>query len=234
MTVFFDVDDTVYSRTNAFVEACARFFRPPLEDPFTVFSCCNRRGDEVFKASQTGEITMDEMVIYRYCRGFADCSLTLSPEDALALQRTYEQVLTHITCSETMLSILRLCAARADKVGLLTNGPSWKQRGKIRALGIEPLFSPDMIIISGEVGCDKPEPEIFRLAENRAGCAGRQILYVGDAPEIDILPAAAAGWRTVWFNRRKMDHPLCAATADYIADTEEELLALLPAALSEA
>ena len=152
MTVFFDVDDTVYSRTNAFVEACARFFRPPLEDPFTVFSCCNRRGDEVFKASQTGEITMDEMVIYRYCRGFADCSLTLSPEDALALQRTYEQVLTHITCSETMLSILRLCAVRADKVGLLTNGPSWKQRGKIRALGIEPLFSPDMIIISGEVG----------------------------------------------------------------------------------
>ena len=234
MTVFFDVDDTIYSRGDAFVQACEAFFEPQLADAYGVYLLCNRRTNEVFKASQRGEISMDEMNIYRYCRGFADAGLELSEQDALDFQKAYQAALERITCSPVMKQILDLCADLAEGIGILTNGPSYKQRGKIAALGITPWFPPEWIIVSGEVGTDKPEPDIFRLAEKISGKSGKELLYIGDSPELDIIPAADLGWKTVWFNRRKLDAAACRGAADYTVETEEELLAILPAVLTDA
>ena len=233
MTVFFDVDDTIYSRGDAFVQACEVFFEPRLADPYGIYLLCNRRTNEVFKASQRGEITMDEMNIYRYCKGFADAGLELSAQDALNFQKAYQEALEKITCSPVMKQILDLCVELAEGMGILTNGPSYKQRGKIAALGISHWFPPDRIIVSGEVGTDKPEPDIFRLAEKISGKSGKELLYIGDSPELDIIPAAEQGWKTVWFNRRKLDTAACRGAADYIVETEEELLSILPAVLTK-
>ena len=233
MTVFFDVDDTIYSRGDAFVQACEVFFEPRLADPYGIYLLCNRRTNEVFKASQRGEITMDEMNIYRYCKGFADAGLELSAQDALNFQKAYQEALEKITCSPVMKQILDLCVELAEGMGILTNGPSYKQRGKIAALGISHWFLPDRIIVSGEVGTDKPEPDIFRLAEKISGKSGKELLYIGDSPELDIIPAAELGWKTVWFNRRKLDTAACRGAADYIVETEEELLSILPAVLTK-
>ena len=233
MTVFFDVDDTIYSRGDAFVQACEVFFEPRLADPYGIYLLCNRRTNEVFKASQRGEITMDEMNIYRYCKGFADAGLELSAQDALNFQKAYQEALEKITCSPVMKQILDLCVELAEGMGILTNGPSYKQRGKIAALGISHWFPPDQIIVSGEVGTDKPEPDIFRLAEKISGKSGKELLYIGDSPELDIIPAAEQGWKTVWFNRRKLDTAACRGAADYIVETEEELLSILPAVLTK-
>ena len=233
MTVFFDLDDTIYSRGDAFVQACEVFFEPRLADPYGIYLLCNRRTNEVFKASQRGEITMDEMNIYRYCKGFADAGLELSAQDALNFQKAYQEALEKITCSPVMKQILDLCVELAEGMGILTNGPSYKQRGKIAALGISHWFLPDRIIVSGEVGTDKPEPDIFRLAEKISGKSGKELLYIGDSPELDIIPAAEQGWKTVWFNRRKLDAEACRGAADYIVETEEELLSILPAVLTK-
>lgn len=234
MTVFFDVDDTIYSRGDAFLKACEEFFHPQPADPYGIYLLCNRRSNEVFKASQRGEITMDEMNIYRYCKGFADAGLRLSEQEALQFQKAYQEALTRITCTPVMKQILALCADLSEGMGILTNGPSYKQRGKIAALGIAPWFPPDRIIVSGEVGADKPELEIFRLAEKISGKSGKELLYIGDSPELDILPAAALGWRTLWFNRRGVEIEKCRGAADHMVRTEEELLALLPSVLTEA
>ena len=233
MTVFFDVDDTIYSRGDAFVQACEVFFEPQLADPYGIYLLCNRRTNEVFKASQRGEITMDEMNIYRYCKGFADAGLELSAQDALSFQKVYQEALEKITCSPVMRQVLDLCADLAEGMGILTNGPSYKQRGKIAALGISHWFLPDWIIVSGEVGTDKPEPDIFRLAEKISGKSGKELLYIGDSPELDIIPAAELGWKTVWFNRRKLDTAAYRGAADYTVENEEELLGILPAALTK-
>ena len=233
MTVFFDVDDTIYSRGDAFVQACEVFFEPKLSDAYGVYLLCNRRTNEVFKASQRGEISMDEMNIYRYCKGFADAGLDLSAQDALKFQKAYQEALKRITCTPVMKQILDTCADLAEGMGILTNGPSEKQRGKIAALGIAPWFPADWIIVSGEVGTDKPEPDIFRIAEKICGKTGKELLYIGDSPELDIIPAAQLGWKTVWFNRRKLDTAACRGAADYTVETEEELLAILPVVLTK-
>ena len=243
MIVFWDIDDTIYDRCDAFSSAVRRFLSLPVmeeragtdgnrlrlaeTDGRTVYRFCDRRGDEVFKASQTGEISMEEMYVYRYCRGFADAGIRISPDEALLFQKIYEGQQKKISCSETMRKALRYCFDTAEKTGILTNGPSGKQRGKIASLGIASFLTPELVLISGELGADKPEREIFLLAQERSGAAAENLLYIGDSLKNDIIPASAMGWHTIWFNRHHTAPGESGTSADETADTEEELLQLL-------
>ncbi|MFL5869475.1 MAG: HAD family hydrolase [Solirubrobacterales bacterium] len=51
----------------------------------------------------------------------------------------------------------------------------------------------DAVITSASVGARKPDPAIFRVALEAAGCAPHEALVVGDTPEEDIAGARAAG-----------------------------------------
>lgn len=84
-------------------------------------------------------------------------------------------------------------------LGMITNGPADVQRGEVVSLGLEPCFQS--ILIEGELGFGKPNPEIFRLAEQQSGCAPEEVLFVGNSYAHDILPALEVGWRTVWIQR---------------------------------
>ena len=243
MIVFWDIDDTIYDRCDAFSSACDRFLNTPamkkraasagdeahfpLPDGRIIYRFCDKRGDEVFKASQTGEISMEEMYVYRYCKGFADAGIRISPDEALLFQNIYEEQQKQISCTETMRSALRLSSERAEKTGILTNGPSGKQRGKIASLGIAPFLTEDLVLISGELGTDKPEKEIFLLAQERSGVPAKELLLIGDSLKNDIIPASAMGWNTVWFNRHHASAAGTGTIADETVDTEEELLQAL-------
>jgi len=58
------------------------------------------------------------------------------------------------------------------------------------------------IIISGAVGCKKPDPAIFRLALQQTGLAPPQVIYVGDTQD-DVQGARAAGITPVLIVRRQ-------------------------------
>ena len=59
----------------------------------------------------------------------------------------------------------------------------------------------DGVVASATVGARKPEPAIFEVALDRAGCAPDEALAVGDTPEEDVAGAAAAGVRAVLIDR---------------------------------
>jgi FMN phosphatase YigB (HAD superfamily) len=56
----------------------------------------------------------------------------------------------------------------------------------------------EFIVVSHEVGYEKPHARIFEEALQRAGTDPGETLHVGDSYEADILPAAAMGLRTLW------------------------------------
>lgn len=225
MTVFFDIDDTLYDRGMPFVIAAQEFFGGKVPDPREAYRLCKARGDEVFHASQRGEISMDEMYIYRWGRGFADAGISITPEEALRFQKLYRGKQDSITLSPVLENMLLHCSGRT-RTGVISNGPAEKQWNKVLRLGLERFMDRDMIIISGDVGVDKPDAAIFRIAEQRSGAKPEELLYVGDAPDGDIYSAEACGWRTVWFNREGSPvpadiHPLA------VAENEEELAAVM-------
>jgi len=87
--------------------------------------------------------------------------------------------------------------SRNLRLVLLSN---WDSRSvtMLRDLGLHDLF--DSLVISYDVGVEKPHPEIFREALRRAGADAAEALHVGDSLEADIRPARSLGIRTLWLD----------------------------------
>jgi HAD superfamily hydrolase (TIGR01549 family) len=69
----------------------------------------------------------------------------------------------------------------------------------------------ELVVDSGLVGIDKPDPRIFHHAlEQMGGIAPHQAVYVGDIYEIDVQGARAAGMRPILIDPLwKWDHRDC-------------------------
>ena len=79
---------------------------------------------------------------------------------------------------ERMIAAVRTVRDAAVPTGLISN--SWGGTTYDTAL-IEELF--DGVVISGEVGLHKPDPEIFRLGAERIGVAPERCVFVDDLRE---------------------------------------------------
>jgi HAD superfamily hydrolase (TIGR01662 family) len=96
--------------------------------------------------------------------------------------------------ARTALGSLRHAGYR---IALVANQPA-ERTAELRALGIE----ADVIAMSDEMGVHKPEPAFFAAALRLMGNPDpTDVVYVGDRPDNDIKPAAAAGMRTIWLRR---------------------------------
>ncbi|MEV7227260.1 HAD family hydrolase [Polymorphospora sp. NPDC051019] len=90
----------------------------------------------------------------------------------------------------------------------------------------------DAIATSGEWNVAKPDPLFFdRVAELAPG-ERHEIVYVGDHRDNDLVPAHAAGFRTVLIRRGPWGHlwaddALVRQTADWVVDSLTELPAVL-------
>ena len=81
------------------------------------------------------------------------------------------------------------------KLGLLSNGNTYPER-----CGLEGHFV--FVVFSQDVQVEKPDPRIFEITSQRAGCELTQLLHVGDSLETDITGAWNAGVPSVWLNRK--------------------------------
>jgi putative hydrolase of the HAD superfamily len=113
-----------------------------------------------------------------------------------------------------LLEALRILATTV-KLGIITNGGSETQRGKIRAAGLDEMFSHECIWVSAEVGKAKPDPEIFLLASQNLDVTPEHCLFVGDHLEHDIAGALGAGLRA-----RHTDAPLNGERLSALLDEE--------------
>ena len=224
LTIFFDLDDTLYDRSIPYEKAFDRFFGGKYADKLPqAFDAVIHRGYEVFTAAHTGKITMEAMHIYRHQTGLRDVGISITPDEALRFQTLYAGQQRHIMLSDTMRQVLDVCKARFAHVGVITNGGVGSQTGKLKSLGLERWVPEQLVFISDAIGVMKPAPEIFRMAQKAAG--GGPCLFVGDSCTQDVAGAAACGWQTIWMNRRgETPGPV---RPDYTVTSEQALLTCL-------
>ncbi|MCD7723646.1 MAG: HAD-IA family hydrolase [Clostridiales bacterium] len=82
--------------------------------------------------------------------------------------------------------------------GVITNGPSVLQHHKMEKSGLSCYC--DIVVVSGDIGIDKPDPEIFKYTSSRLKLECGQCVYVGDHPVNDIAAAQNAGMHPVRMN----------------------------------
>jgi len=92
---------------------------------------------------------------------------------------------------ETEKTLARL-REKGIRVGILSN---WDPRLRQVLAGFDWAGRLDAVVISEEIGVEKPDPRIFREAEQAGGWAARECALVGDDPVSDRGGAEAAGWR---------------------------------------
>ncbi|WP_018546836.1 HAD family hydrolase [Streptomyces sp. LaPpAH-108] len=87
----------------------------------------------------------------------------------------------------------------------------------------------DLIVTSAEWGVAKPEPEFFRKVLEVAQAPADSVVYVGDHPQNDTLPAKAAGLKTAHIRRGPWgrlwaDVPNAGGEADWRIDSLLDLV----------
>ena len=162
--LLWDLDDTLYDLLAPFKKACEAVLGENLADSEFTYRRFRFRGDEVFEASQRGEMGLEESRILRFCRAMEDCGYEMDREEALRFQKLYEEEQGKISLSSCMREILTEWKDRGIPMGIVTNGPEEHQKRKCRALGMEAWISDRCLVISGAVGSMKPEREIFHMA----------------------------------------------------------------------
>ncbi len=99
------------------------------------------------------------------------------------------------------LEVLQYLQDKKYKLHLITNGFAEVQWIKIENSGLKPFF--EHIIISEEVGTQKPDKAIFEIAMNRASTHAEECIMIGDNYNTDIVGAQNAGMDQVFFNPTK-------------------------------
>ena len=104
---------------------------------------------------------------------------------------------------ETLEIIKKLRNHKSIHIGVISDIDNDYQDFQFKAFGIKEMF--DSITTSEEVKTYKPEPKIFQVALNKAGCRGEESIMVGDSYKKDIIGGKNMGMTTIWINKFSRD-----------------------------
>lgn len=194
--IFFDLGATLVDETDVYTSRCDFAVRQLKMDPAEFMN----KIYEYAKISPTP------------IRSAAKAYGVTLPEWDNSLEKLYES--TH-----------RVVAALHGryKIGIIANQSLGTQE-RIDNWGIGKYF--DVVASSAEAGCAKPDPRIFNLALEKAGCDPSDAVMVGDRLDNDIIPAKKLGMKTVWVRQgfaiyQSIDDE--SARPDHIVDSIDEL-----------
>lgn len=204
--IFFDVDDTLYDHLQPFREALEEILHTGPNFPYESAYHRMRYYSDYLSAQAGGTPTygqvLESMRTERFVRSLGEFGLSLTTDQAAAVQAAYLGRQFDIRPFPGALELIGELQARGAVVGIITNGPPDHQWRKIRALGVDRLIPAELVFISGAVGLTKPDARLFNLIAGKLGIAPDQCWYIGDSWRNDVVGAAGAGWHSIWFNHR--------------------------------
>lgn len=199
--VLWDLDDTLYSRTDAARQMYPGLLRtllyPGRSDAFIeeaadfIMTCVPRNSmihPDAFDALLK-KFPPDKPYVRSQC-----------------VEYYYAHLRSFVKPSPEALEVVGKLRAMGIKNAIVTNiTPELleSQHKKIDALGIAPLF--DVILYSAELGIHKPDRRIFDHAAEMLGVSNDQCVFVGDDPASDVAGALNAAMEVVWLDRFPYD-----------------------------
>jgi YjjG family noncanonical pyrimidine nucleotidase len=188
--LMFDLDGTIVDYINTESRALHTVFNKyfsGVAEYGQFFDRFCERNEELWNRYRAEEVSLDELRTRRFDMLIDDFGLSRSSQQ---IARNFEKELGEevVLFSDAAPALRRL--RPWFELCLLTNGIAGVQREKLRRSGIERIF--DYIIISEEVGRQKPARQFFEYALSVAGRKPWEALMIGDSLESDLLGSKRA------------------------------------------
>ena len=119
--------------------------------------------------------------------------------------------------------LVRYLAAKYPMT-VVTNGFVEVQYEKFDKSGLRDCFAH--IVLSEEVGCQKPNPRIFEEALRMNGLSAEDVVMIGDSWNSDIQGAINAGIDQIWIRKSKDPLPE-GQSATYLVQSLSEVMEIL-------
>lgn len=217
-----DLDDTLLDWHETERRALTETFRERFSRELTTeeVGLYNRINAECWKLLEQKMIIKDELKVKRFAE-FAEALGILKSsafEDGTPMYRNlaaespdlamvqeinidYMQRLSRTVVEFPEAAGVCRALAKEYRIFLITNGTDWVQRGRLAGVSFTDVF--EGIIISDEVGCNKPDPRFFRGVTELTGDEDpSHYLVIGDSLTSDIAFGKAIGADTVWVHNR--------------------------------
>jgi REG-2-like HAD superfamily hydrolase len=131
-------------------------------------------------------------------RIFSGAGLKINQDTALQVLAKIRGYNWRFERYEDTLPTLQELEKRGLIIGLISNVVR-DMETIYQELGIQPYLS--FKVTSAEVGCDKPQPEIFLAALSKAQVKPEEAIHIGDQYEADVLGAQGVGMKGVLIDR---------------------------------
>ncbi|MFN8300356.1 MAG: YjjG family noncanonical pyrimidine nucleotidase [Chitinophagales bacterium] len=208
--IFFDLDHTLWDFETNSAKALLQIFEAEqlLNRGIATFESFHHRympiNDRYWARYHNGLVNKEQVRVHR----FYDTLRELGIDDmalALRMADSYVELSPKMTALfPQAVEVLQYLQTKY-KMHLITNGFAEVQWIKIEHSGLKPFF--EHIIISEEVGTQKPDKKIFNLAVERACTQIDKCIMIGDNFNTDIIGAKSAGMDQVFFNPRRKRKP---------------------------
>ncbi len=202
--VIFDLDDTLHDERWAGEQAAITVAQDLAQrfglEAEAIWPSYMSRASNFFRGLATADmgrsIELERIGWWRDTLAeFALHDAALAATCAAEYLRTRTALLRLFPGVEATLAALRGAGLR---IGILSNGFAQTHHPKIEQLGLRPYC--DAIVLAGDVGLVKPDPDLFRYASSCLAVDPSETVMVGDRYERDILGAKAAGMSTILFD----------------------------------
>lgn len=195
--LIFDLDNTLFDFDAGEHQALTELFRRhqwSLPDDRRQRYLQYNKG--LWRMTERGELTKDQL--FQNCfKDFiwAEFSIKIGPE----VDQEYLNLLAHqAQLLPGAMETLRLAKELGFEMNVITNGAKLTQAQRLELSGIKPYFNT--IIISSEVGIEKPDPQIFATLFEQQHLQKQGSLMIGDGVASDLTGAQQFGIDSLWYN----------------------------------
>jgi FMN phosphatase YigB (HAD superfamily) len=199
--VLFDVDGTLYAQTPLRACMAAEFAARALGGLSPARVARDARVLRRFRTLREelralGEPAGERLEDVQYAQTAKQTGVPDAQVRAVIDEWIFDRPLKHLRLVRRsgLLPMIAALEARGLRIGALSDYPV---EAKLGALGVADRFSLKLCTTDDAINAFKPHPKGFLHACALWGVAPREVLYVGDRPQIDGVGAAAAGVRCV-------------------------------------
>ena len=219
--IVFDIDDTLYCRQDMLVQAAETVLGVKVPDWREFIRIFYEKSDLNMAQLESGEVSTRDTNGWRYNETFRLLGLPYTPKDGGRAADAYLELQSHMYISDELAEVLDKLAASPDlKLAILTAGESKHQWNKVDMLGLDRWFDRESILVTGDTPYTKPDVELFRMMETRLDLSHSDLWMIGDNYDKDIAGAIAAGWHSLWINRRGLPAPDLLPDISVLNDSE--------------